>query len=692
MTQHPPAHRRLYRILHLARVVLLGLCFAALAWSNTRGVQGGQPLPDLVDEFRKALKVEPGGPYRPPLEKKERDLAFDYSIQFRRKALERIAGEMHALGDLARALQLQEWTLSDKQVREGADDQVRKDMSKRLQDGLRAALLSSDPKVVIAAEGLIMEMAAALRRQPIDAERDREKARELILSFTPELITLLNELVPELKNLTEQGSCAVRGFAALALGEVGAASLALGRLKHEPADIVPTLQRMLASQNEVEVRRTGAQGIGYLLQSLVAQGAGLPGLRLGPPGLAEIGDDREPRERLRNRYREMGRRIILAVSRTHEGGLVDQDRTVRLRCAYSMVNIARVLKDQVPEGNSEAYPPKGRELTPDERRMIATSREYVQKQFEYYKPLYEAFQLAAPALACASVDPEEDVRKVTLDALDEIITCRWRMRNYLDSVPVPKPETLPLPKPEPKKKEVRAPASLFHTAVRSSRPLLHLTAQMTETHGPIDPALAESATTIEGLIKAMGVADPYSRVLAVMALESMHDEAAPAIPALLKALTDSFRFVRWGAIRTLGKLAPRAAHEAVAGIVPLVDDDDVDVRVAAATALEKFGTAAAPAVEALGRAVGNRDGDGEVRIAAMKALAAIGTAAAPAVPQIAEALMSTNVRVRRSAAETLGRFGPLAVSTAPDLKFLLLDPELDVRKAAGDALINVLGK
>ena len=69
--------------------------------------------------------------------------------------------------------------------------------------------------------------------------------------------------------------------------------------------------------------------------------------------------------------------------------------------------------------------------------------------------------------------------------------------------------------------------------------------------------------------------------------------------SLTAALHDSNKFVRWGAARTLGNLVHTEADKqrftaakaeaAVRGTAELLRDEDVGVRLAAATALEKYG-------------------------------------------------------------------------------------------------------
>src|SRR5262249_62046752 len=101
--------------------------------------------------------------------------------------------------------------------------------------------------------------------------------------------------------------------------------------------------------------------------------------------------------------------------------------------------------------------------------------------------------------------------------------------------------------------------------------------------------------------------------------------------ALARALAAPVLFVRWAAARTLGKLRyTETADDVVPPLVKLVTcDEDLDVRLASATALERYGPAAGAAVPELARAV--NAGDVELRVAVIRALQGIGTAAAPAI-------------------------------------------------------------
>jgi HEAT repeat protein len=215
--------------------------------------------------------------------------------------------------------------------------------------------------------------------------------------------------------------------------------------------------------------------------------------------------------------------------------------------------------------------------------------------------------------------------------------------------------------------------------------------------------------SLQGTVQAMitNLSDPDYRVRlgAVDVLETLLDRAEPAIPALVKALEDTNKFVRWCAARTLGRFATRRkdkndpffaryAESVVRGLMALLNDrEDPSVRITAAYALEQYGEMAQKAVPQLARVV-NR-GDRDYIIAVLHAIQGIGASAAPALPNVAWVLSDrtqpTSVRVE--AALTLGRFGrvakeqPRVMSVLRDV--MLNDSDQDVRNAASTAILSI---
>jgi HEAT repeat protein len=205
---------------------------------------------------------------------------------------------------------------------------------------------------------------------------------------------------------------------------------------------------------------------------------------------------------------------------------------------------------------------------------------------------------------------------------------------------------------------------------------------------------------IGGEMVRRGYVDPNApaRRSSFQAVEGLGEAAIPFVPQIVRASKDRDLFVRWIAARTLGKLGqqPSKLSQKQTDLVlealgRLLGDDDLDVRIAAAKAIELFGPAAAPVVPVLTQRV-NR-GDAEFRIAVIRALEEIGPAARAALPAIARELRQIDPRLRAEAARSLGRFG--AAAGRPYLRELTRlnnDPDSEVRRAASSAIINILGK
>jgi HEAT repeat protein len=260
------------------------------------------------------------------------------------------------------------------------------------------------------------------------------------------------------------------------------------------------------------------------------------------------------------------------------------------------------------------------------------------------------------------------------------------------------------------------------------------------------------ADAVPDLMPATRAADERVRRGAVTALAKAGPAARPAVPWLVRALEDQDREVRLGSARALGVVKPdkpaaaeallkrihdpdegfcaacrdalvaigrgsagplagalkggdgatrrtaaellrkigSEAGEAVPALCAAARDADVQVRVAALTALRdvvtvpgegRLAAAGESALEAL--AGGLRDADGEVRIAAHLGMIRLGSRSAPA---LGAALGEKEPVVRRLAAETLGKLGPEARPAAPDLVAALRDADAEVRDGAAFAL------
>jgi HEAT repeat protein len=93
---------------------------------------------------------------------------------------------------------------------------------------------------------------------------------------------------------------------------------------------------------------------------------------------------------------------------------------------------------------------------------------------------------------------------------------------------------------------------------------------------------------IPGLAEELAHPDVQVRRSALDVLEMSGSLALPALPALTRALHDPDRFVRWSAVRTVGKLGPAAAPQTLADLNELLQDPDEELRKAAVNALQRL--------------------------------------------------------------------------------------------------------
>ena len=406
-----------------------------------------------------------------------------------------------------------------------------------------------------------------------------------------------------------------------------AAAQTVSQIGCDPAEAAPALGELLLSK-DVGERRAAAEGLAGILLLLN---------NLSNQNKDSQTNERElsagappPDSQLVNFAR---REVITASNKVlpyAKTGASDSDVQVRRHCLNCMYQAVFAMGQQIPQP-----------LNTGEMQDIREDVLRIQETRQMLMPLLESVLNLADALGNATRDADAEVRLYARKAIEEVSSARQRL---------PQPNTT-------------------HDA--KSDPLLEALIRM-------QPALIAGVTDV----------DVATRLLAIDAFESMGKEAAPAAQALVHALGDPNQFVRWAAARTLGKMAPIAAEQAVPGLRKLLHDREIDLCLASATALEHYGPAAKSAIPDLIDA--SRTTDVVLRVAALRTLAGIGSDAKSAVPAIAVALKDPEPRVRQTAAEVLGQFGPLAIEAEPALRATLNDSVPDVRRAVGDALLSIL--
>jgi len=174
----------------------------------------------------------------------------------------------------------------------------------------------------------------------------------------------------------------------------------------------------------------------------------------------------------------------------------------------------------------------------------------------------------------------------------------------------------------------------------------------------------------------------FGRVLA-----DAGSEDAAAVATIAGVAKESWRY--WGrqAVVTLATVVPRAAA-VVAELARILEGDDPAIQLAAARALGNAREAIAPALQALGGAVQDRDVNAEVRCACLLSMGRIGRRGEDTAAVLRDALRDTDDRVRWAAAQALGE-----TESDPDRALEALAPALsDRRPRVRAAAVEALGR
>jgi hypothetical protein len=627
---------------------------ALLAAGWLPAVRAQRATADPVDELRRALQV----PKRFSLDPVE----LNEQLDSRRRYLQERVARLRTIGDMRRALELQGWKDEDlNPAVADVDWPIRDELANRLEDALREALRRPNTPGRLAAIAAISEMNAKVRGPGIRSrvlntygppERSTrplsEVASRLAGLLTPSPLGPL-EVWPFLMLEPEAASGYARRFAADLIGvlrtgtsrERVAAARALGQINPDSWLVAPALGELL-EERDPAIRRAAAEGLAAMMR-LTAQ--------LAKKSHTTTGVEASPAEVV-----AAGVSGVNQVAR----GLDDPDAEVRRlsleairAAANALVEPGVLVNDPAPR---DEFPPEGWRVSLDELNLIAQYHGLVLAEREQALPLAQALNRFALKVAGLLSDPQVAVRVSAAETLEEMGIGQQKLARRLDSVPrVMEGIVVPADKAEP-----------------------------LELEDPFGTGLAVTRAYL-----AAAMADPEARVRlqAVQAVEMLHGPLGAALEAVVAALDDRDRFIRWAAARTLRKCAPHERPRALASLARLLRDQDLGVQMTAADTLESFGPDAADAVPALTAGVGR--GDPEIRVAVIEALAAIGPAAQPAIPAIADALRHPDARVRRAAADALYRFGPAAQSAVPALRRVLTDSDEQVRRSASDALLRI---
>jgi HEAT repeat protein len=372
------------------------------------------------------------------------------------------------------------------------------------------------------------------------------------------------------------------------------AARTLGRVHPEPAAAAAALGELLKDPDP-HLRTVAAEALGALVATA---------LRLDPSRMGCDGGH------------EGAVRACCAAVSPAAGGLGDASAEVRRRCAEALAAAAEALATLTADA-----------AAPDEVEDWTEYQRGVEEERTGLQPLAAALRGRCGELARAAGDGDAPVRVQVRHALEGVAEARLRLLRRAASAV--------------------APPDGEGDAASGRRSAAYL------LEDPLLPGLREA---LPALTAGVEDADVKGRRAAIDVLEAMGRQAASAAPALVGALSDRDRFVRWAAARALGKVRPANAELAVAPLARLLADPDGDLRLAAAAALGAYGPGARAALPALVDAA--RSPEPELRLAALRALESIGSDDEAALTALNAALGDSDGRVRRAAADALQKVSP----------------------------------
>jgi HEAT repeat protein len=193
-----------------------------------------------------------------------------------------------------------------------------------------------------------------------------------------------------------------------------------------------------------------------------------------------------------------------------------------------------------------------------------------------------------------------------------------------------------------------------------------------------------NSQAVPALIKLLKHKDENIRIVAIVILGEIGEEATEAIPFFEKVLKDRREENKNSRIMVVNTLA-KMGQATVPALIAALKDQDGWVRHEAASALGQIGKTAVPALIAA-----LKDKDGWVRYEAASALGQIGKEAKDAVPALIVALKDRDSWVRSEAASALGQIGQEAKEAVPQLTVAVKNDECsEIREAAIESLKQI---
>lgn len=475
--------------------------------------------------------------------------------------------------------------------------------------------------------------------------------------------TIEKRFIEDLRKILTDGKAIQKQAAAVLIAETGTGLRATGTKNSLMRELAPELIHRCGDE-EAAVRGAAARALGAIHSEPKAAAAALGGLlghkdldsrRAGAAGLAEM--VRIIREMTRGKFsrgidvtRDDVIPVCLPVVAAASRGLANADPQTQRSCLEAIQLAAALLTEHIPDPvPASSFPPPGRKPSEEEGRDMESFRTQLEAERESELPLARALNDQTAAVIRALAADDLAVCEMAALALESMAEARIRLRQRAAGLPDALKKG-----PNDKVEE--------------------------------DPLRTGLLAAVPALAKGLTHKDVRGRLAMIYALETIDADALAASDAAIQALSDESPFVRWGAARVLGKIAPQSAEKAVPALAKVLNDENGDARVTAAAVLERYGPAAKGAVAALAKAVTHKDPS--MRVPAIRALSAMGPDAKEAAPALVKGLADPEPEVRQAAARALGKLGKLDADSTAALTQALKDSDPEVRRAASAALLG----
>ncbi len=600
----------LHMIHRIRRLFVIGALLVGTALGFGASVARAQ---DPVEDLRRTISA--GGPADDTPE----------ALEFRKAKIQEAADRMKTIGQLRRALTLDEWKVDPlREINEGlrmVDTEMRKMIGERFKKSLEKMAKQGNANARLAVANLIAEMGPTVRA--IDPGEKSGFCRSL---------------EPLVAQLCQDQELGVRQEALRALGNINGPSKTV-------ADI---FRGVLQKDSEVGPRRLAADGLQQMIKVTT---------HLQKKGQTASGVAADRKDLLA---------ALQAIAPVAAIGVKDSDSEVRMLSLQAVQKAAQALAEllEVPESFSRRnFPVAGRKLTEKERAKIFDAYDQTEKDLAQVKPMLDAFRKEMPIYAEGLRDPESRVRLEACRAFENLGNARLKLVRRANNLPTIR---------DPKQGIDRSPADLLKEA-DFMQPVLdkEMPQVMVLLRDPdvrIRRSTAEALEVLEeksepamaGLILALQDPDRFVRWTSAKTLGfTPHKKAGPAIMPLAKLLSDPDLNLRIAAAASLEALGP-VASEAVPALAQAIRSGDVEARLAAMYALMRIGPEASKAaIPALIQCLDDR----EPRIVktACEVIEEIGPPAAAALPALRRLIGHDDAEVRDRASQAI-----LSILRLPD--------------------------